>query len=145
MFVLLITIRIMPSVCLALETSVCAEKPGVDLRDLRSAPSIAFPAQFADYSLCPLIFYSLSHPGPVTGADIDPFTIQAMDTVYLRFLQSSDNPAIWGPLDPCSPVTLSQYYEKSSQAEVRFVRCKIRFLLVSTYHSGTHRERIFGE
>ncbi|KAG8937774.1 hypothetical protein FRC00_000919 [Tulasnella sp. 408] len=66
-----------------------------------------------------------------------------MDTVYLRFLQSSDDPAIWGPLDPCSPVTLSQYYEKSAQAEVRFVRCKIRFLLVSTYHSGTHRERIF--
>ncbi|KIO16877.1 hypothetical protein M407DRAFT_180785 [Tulasnella calospora MUT 4182] len=66
-----------------------------------------------------------------------------MDTIYLRYLQSSDDPAIWGPVDPCSPVTLRQYHKKRSQAEVRFVRGKIRFLLVSTHHSGVPCERVF--
>ncbi|KAG8937554.1 hypothetical protein FRC00_004168 [Tulasnella sp. 408] len=51
------------------------------------------------------------------GANIPPLTIQAMDTVYLRYVQSSDDPAIWGPVDPCSPVTLSQFHKKRSQAE----------------------------
>lgn len=111
-----------------------------------SPRTLSFPPQFVDYSLCPLVFYTLAHPRERAKRNILPITIQAMDTVYLRYLQPqpSSKPAVWGPVDHCCPVTLKEYSKRSnSQVQVRFVSCRIRFLLLSTYHSGQHCEGIY--
>ncbi|KIO31325.1 hypothetical protein M407DRAFT_19700 [Tulasnella calospora MUT 4182] len=104
---------------------------------------LSFAAKFADYCLGPLVFHELNHPEEASGAGVSPLKIQAMDTIYLRFLPSCDDAAIWAPVDPRSPVTLTQYYTKGSRVEVRFLRCNIRFLLVSAYHSEGQHEQVF--
>lgn len=115
-----------------------------------SPRTLSFPPQFADYSLCPLVFYTLAHPRERAKRNILPITIQAMDTLYLRCLQPppSSKPAMWGPVDLCCPVTLKEYCNRCNsqvqvQVQVRFVSCRVRFLLLSTYHSGQHCEGIF--
>ncbi|KAG8907803.1 hypothetical protein FRC00_011598, partial [Tulasnella sp. 408] len=113
---------------------------------------LTFPHYFRDSYLSALVPYALARdqsqapersPGP-GGRPLPVIKRQPMDALYVRSLDGQRR-ARWNPIDRGHKMTVKQYERLTRQdptAEVRFISCRIRFVLLTVYTAGKNIERV---
>lgn len=115
---------------------------------------LAFPHYFRDSYLSALVPYALARdqsqapersPGP-GGRPLPVIKRQPMDALYVRSVDEQRR-ARWNPIDRGHKMTVKQYERLTRHdpsAEVRFISCRIRFILLTVHTAGKNIERVIG-
>lgn len=104
-----------------------------------------------------LVPYALAHPqldapqqtrgkGGREARPQPPIKRQAMDALYVRVVDVNKR-ARWNLIDRGRKMTIAEFERMTTQdptIEVRFISCRIRFVLLATYNGNQNFERILG-
>ncbi|KAG8973004.1 hypothetical protein FRC05_009420 [Tulasnella sp. 425] len=125
----------------------------INLGDTRS--DLTFPHYFRDSYMSALVPYALAHPqldapqqtrgkGGKEVRPQPPIKRQAMDALYVRLVDENKR-ARWNLIDRGRKMTVAEFERLTTQdptVEVRFISCRIRFVLLATYNGNRNFERI---
>ncbi|KAG9042831.1 hypothetical protein FS837_010323 [Tulasnella sp. UAMH 9824] len=115
---------------------------------------LTFPHYFRDSYLSALVPYALARDqsqdpqrSPGSGArPLPAIKRQPMDALYIRSVDGQRR-ARWSPIDRGHKMTVKQYERLTRNdptAEVRFISCRIRFVLLTVHTAGKNIERVIG-
>lgn len=107
-----------------------------------------FPAKFGRFSFPNFLAFALANPKNTSDNPQNvhhPIPFSALNILYLRSMNSSNQPAHWDPIVLYNKLTVQDYLDTKSHQEIRFLSSKIRFVLVSSNESGKHVEKTFGK
>ncbi|KIO31333.1 hypothetical protein M407DRAFT_19708 [Tulasnella calospora MUT 4182] len=113
---------------------------------------LTFPHYFRDSYLSALVPYALARdqsqaPQRSPGPGARPLPVikrQPMDALYVRSVDG-ERRARWNLIDRGRKMTVKEYERLTRQdptAEVRFISCRIRFVVLTVYNAGKNVERV---